>query len=264
MVNSDNAATQVGFWETVQRAGFWRRVLALFIDIIVVSLPLQILLIVLFAQTNGAVQGSFGINSTSCVSIGELPTGFEPPPPPGFNSIVECQTSLLGFDTSHSLRVAEVNQDGSVTTSIYRDYTLGADGRPNRAFTTDWIAILLLFAYLIFMDSRLGRTLGKRALNIRTIDIDAQASTGIPLRKAFLRQLAMLIGMIPMIIIASVMFFKYLAGADLTSLTNRSLFSLMIFGGLIEAVWLLWIVISVANKQDPIYDRLAGTAVVRT
>ena len=51
--------------ETVQpprpRAGFWRRLLAFIIDMAVVLIPLQIVVTILFAQTNGAIQGSFGV-----------------------------------------------------------------------------------------------------------------------------------------------------------------------------------------------------------
>jgi hypothetical protein len=49
-----------------RRAGFWRRVLAFVIDMAVVLIPLQVVVAVLFAQTNGAVQGSYGLVFNSC------------------------------------------------------------------------------------------------------------------------------------------------------------------------------------------------------
>jgi hypothetical protein len=37
------------------RAGFWRRAVAVFIDAAIILLPLQIVVAILFAQTNGLV-----------------------------------------------------------------------------------------------------------------------------------------------------------------------------------------------------------------
>ncbi|MBA8902163.1 RDD family protein [Phyllobacterium sp. P30BS-XVII] len=56
-----------------RRAGFWRRVWALFFDSVIVFLPLQILVIVLYAQTNGAIQGTFGFTTSICQDVSVLP-----------------------------------------------------------------------------------------------------------------------------------------------------------------------------------------------
>ncbi|PSH69733.1 hypothetical protein CU102_05520 [Phyllobacterium brassicacearum] len=255
MVDGADVAAHVRFWDAVNRAGFWRRVLAFLIDATIVLIPLQVLVAVLFAQTNGTVQGSFGFTTTYCVALGEIPANLEPAPPAGFNSAAECRISFIGFfDTARTLSVAKVTEDGSVTTSISTDYTLGTDGQPNQAFTTDWIALLLLLAYLVVMEYRFGRTFGKQMLGIRTIDTDDPAQTGIPLKKAFFRQLAMWIGATPALLLLS-----YLTVAPyLTS----GVVAAMILTWLIGMVWLIWIIVSVSKKQDPIYDRLVGTAVV--
>lgn len=266
MANGDDIAQQVGFWETVRRAGFWRRLLALTVDGLIVLVPLQVLVIVLFAQTSGAVQGSFGFNTTNCFSIEQLPDRLDPAPPVGFNSITECRTSFMGYDMARGLRVAKSTQDGSLTTSVFSDYTLGADGQPNQAFATDWIAILILFAYLILMEYRSGATVGKRLLGIRTIDVDSPSQGGIPFRKAFLRQLAMLIGLIPLALVLIVgLALIYFYDTDLANvLSGETLIVAMAIAGIIDVIWIVWIIISVTGKRDPIYDRMAGTAVIRT
>ncbi|MDR7221558.1 RDD family protein [Aminobacter aminovorans] len=99
-----------------RRAGFWRRVGALMIDSIIILLPLQILVAILFAQTNGAVQGNFGITLTICAPVEHLPEGLQPPPPADANSATECRSSLFGFETSRTLSVGTFVEQGNTTT----------------------------------------------------------------------------------------------------------------------------------------------------
>jgi uncharacterized RDD family membrane protein YckC len=272
---ADAAETQV----IIARAGFWRRLGALIVDLLVVTLPLQALVIVLFAQTNGVVQGTFGIVLKSCQPLAELPIGLDPPPPEGFNSIVDCRTSFFGLDMARVLVVSKVTQDGAVTTSIFQSYAIGADGHPTEAYSTDWIAILLFFAYLISMEHRSGATLGKRMLGIRTFDTAGKLTlgfrtfdaaflsrAGIPLRKAVLRQLAIVIGSGPLIaggiVAVAVMSF---GGVDPAAIFSSGVYvPYMILAAAINVVWFVWIAVSVSRKRDPIYDRLVGTAVLRT
>ncbi len=261
MANGEDVAARVGFWDTVRRAGFWRRVLALVIDGLVVTLPLQALVIVLFAQTGGAVQGKFGFTTTYCAAA-QLPDGLVPVPPADFTSVTECRVYSLGFETARYLLVAKESTSGTVKTATFQSYGLRADGRPANAFFVDWIAYLLLLGYLIAMEYRSGATIGKRILQIQTIDIDFPSRIGIPFRKALFRHLAMLIGLIPAVILGAVMLIRVLSGADLATIFTSPFVAILIATGLLEFAWIVWITISVASKRDPIYDRLVGTAVI--
>ena len=235
-------------------------------DMLVVSLPLQIIVIVLFAQTNGAIQGSFGIMGRTCAPIAQLPVSLDPSPPEGFNSIVECRISFLGFNMARTLTVSKVTQQGSVTTSVFESYSLGVDGRPMDAFSTDWIAILVFFAYLISMEYRSGATVGKRLVGIRTVDTSFPSRLGVPLRKAVLRPLAMQLGIVPIpggLIVAFLLAqFRGIDPAEI--LSSRVYLSFLAIAAAIYFAWIVWIIVSVSRKRDPIYDRLAHTAVLRT
>jgi uncharacterized RDD family membrane protein YckC len=245
------------------RAGFWRRFLALLIDMAVVLVPLQVLVAILFAQTNGTVQGSYGITYTRCAEA-VIPEGLvlQPPPPAGADSAMVCSVYFLGFETARTLTVSKTTQDGNVTTSVFQAYSLSADGFPrDDVFQTDWLAVLLLLAYLVTLECRTGITVGKRILGIRVFDTDDLDRIGLPLRKAILRQLAMWLGSAPMLLVA-------IAGALSSSEAGFANPGLFLTGigvtGIAGFAWLIWILVSVSNKRDPIYDRLVGTSVFRT
>ncbi|NGO49594.1 RDD family protein [Allomesorhizobium camelthorni] len=254
--------------ETVQeprrRAGFWRRAAAFLIDMAVVLVPLQDVLAVLFAQTNGAFQGSFGLKFTTCMPVEKLPDGLQPPPPVGYNRIVDCKTSLFGFDTARTLTVAKETQTGNTRSGVFQTYALGADGMPkDDVLYVNWIAVLALFAYLILLESRLGATLGKRCVSVKVIDTSDETRVGLPARKATTRQLSKLIGSVPAIVFGLILFSQVGGVEDLQTVLVAWWFNLASLGAwLIGAAWALWIIVSLVRKKDPVYDRLAGTAVV--
>ncbi|PSJ57199.1 RDD family protein [Kumtagia ephedrae] len=247
------------------RAGFWRRVLALIIDMAVVLIPLQLVVAILYANTNGSIQGNFGLTVTSCWPLTEIPAGLEPAPPEGFNGAAECRSSLLGFETGRALVVSKTTQNGSVTTSISQTYALDASGQPSGdVFDVTWIALLLLLAYLVVMETRFGRTVGKRVAAIRVVEAAYPDRSGIPAGKALLRQIAMWIGLAPGLI-ASIVMMSFFSAAELEPFFQSPYFvpGLIIFF-LIGLGWIVWIVVSLVRKRDPVYDRIAGTSVLRT
>lgn len=244
------------------RAGFWRRIGALLVDSMVVLLPLQILVAILFAQTNGAVQGNFGFVSTICAPLSSIPAGLQPPPPTDVNSVSECRSSLFGFETSRALTVGTVVQKDNVTSGRYMTYALDADGKPTTPFDVTWLALLVLLIYLIFLESRSGATVGKRLLGMRVIDPANPARVGIPLGKAVIRNLAMWIGAIPALLMMIMILF--LSTDPLGAMSGSGFWLAFTAAALIEIAWFIWIIVSVSKKRDPIYDRIAGTSVLRT
>lgn len=246
------------------RAGFWRRLGALLCDAALVLIPLQIIVAILFAQTNGAVQGNFGFQTTFCSSLDKVPDGLQPAPPEGYNSIQDCRLSLFGLATGRQLVVAKVTQTGNSRTAISRNYFLDANGSPKeRAFDVTWVAILSLLAYMVCMEWRSGETLGKRAAGIRVLDARNPEGRGIPLGRALLRQVAIYAGLLPLVIleIGTVIFVSDVAQLE-ALVASQSYILLMVVAGLFGLAWTVWIVVSLARKHDPIYDRLAKTAVV--
>jgi len=229
-----------------------------------VLIPLQVVVAVLFGVTNGQIQGSFGFKTTVCNSLDVLPEGLQPAPPEGFNSIEDCRSSLLGLVTERKLVVAKTTVEGHSKTSFFREYWLDADGRPiYGVFDVTWIAILALLAYMACMEWKTGGTFGKRATGIRVVDRENPGSIGVPFGRALLRQVATYGGLVPILMLGVGTVVLVRDPAQLEALmTSRSYLLLMIIAGVACAAWAIWIMVSLARRHDPIYDRLARTTVV--
>ncbi|MEJ6783505.1 RDD family protein [Aminobacter sp. Piv2-1] len=244
------------------RAGFWRRFAALMIDLLIVLVPLQIIVVILFAMSNGAIQGSFGLSSRICETATQAPAGLEPPPPADANTFTECRTGFFGLPTSRTLDAGIVKQEGNTTTGRFVTYSLDADGKPINAFHTDWITILAVVIYLIAMERRSGATVGKRTLGIRAVPTNAPGQVGLPLKQAVIRTAAQWIGMVPALFFALVVLF--FIEDPMAAMETSGYWRMFAIAAIIQLAWLLWIIISVSRKRDPIYDRIAGTSVLRT
>jgi uncharacterized RDD family membrane protein YckC len=246
------------------RAGFWRRASAAFIDMLIVAVPIQILVVPLFLLTNGAVQFHGGITYKNCanpVQISELPPGLNPPPPENSNFAFICRTSFFGWPTAQSLTVERRTKEGNVTKTIWRAYPLGADGKPRSAWSLDGWALVLLFAYLILSENRFGRTIGKKLIGIRVVDLLHPERTGVPLGKVIARHALIWAGIFPMLI---AFFVSYAAnGGNIEAMARGNVFTWVTLAAIFFVGWTLWIVVQVARKHDPVYDVVAGTAVLK-
>ena len=153
---------------------------------------------------------------------------------------------------------------------------------------------------MIVMETRSGQSIGSRVMRIRVADTAAPGEDGIPGRKAMVRYLAMLIGFVPLLV--GLVIYAAWGGPpegpmpgdglyqrvlELSSGTAYSegtrnnwnpavaTYPLGLLGLLRDGDWLsevanaamlVWIVVLIAQaamKRDPLYDRIAGTAVVR-
>ena len=245
--------------DSVPCVGFWRRLAAFIVDGFVVLVPLQLATVVLFSLTDAKVQGSL-LGTQQCEQVTHLPQGLDPPPFAGANWAAICKSSFFGFQTAHVLTVATVTQNGSTTKTISRSYTLDGEGRPNSAFVADWLAIVLLFAYVIPFETLRGATFGKSLVRIRTVVKKTPERIGLPLKTTLGREGAKLLGFIP-----GLMFpLMFLAGYGPDNPQWDEVFwplSLCVLA--VSFAWAAWIIADVVRKRDPIYDRLAGTAVLR-
>jgi uncharacterized RDD family membrane protein YckC len=278
------------------RAGLWRRAVALLIDSLVVSAVLQVIVAFLFAATSGRIQIGGDLTYTRCAIVGRLPEGLVPEPTAGTNVGRDCRVHFLFAQTA---RILEVGGGGEEEAS--RSYRLDRDGRPIEAVTLDWLALLALAVYLVAMEARYGATLGSRVMGIRVVDASASDKAGVPLRKALLRYAAMLIGLVPLLGVALIYFgLNGSLGEFVASLVSpgqrielvgahgphaihwRPLFVDYLAGlrdrlpdvpdavgwllDIVDALsigWLIFLAVEIARKRDPLYDRLAGTAVLR-
>ena len=70
-------------------------------------------------------------------------------------------------------------------------------GKPIHGTSIDGIVALAFLAYLVGMVWKTGRTLGARIVRVRVVDTAEPDASGVPLRKAIIRYLAMVIGTVP-------------------------------------------------------------------
>jgi hypothetical protein len=244
------------------RAGFWRRQLSLLIDIAVVSVPFQLIVAVLFVATTGLVQLSWGLTSTQCEMLKKVPDGLTPPPPAGSNFARSCNVYFFGVQTARGLIVGRATREGMITKTVSQEYMLDRDGHPVNGVSIDWIVILSLIIYLIVFETRTGVTLGNRAMRIRVIDAIAPSAWTVRLRRIVTRYVAMLIGLLPLL--AIVLFYAVWFGGDVDDTAAGSLFAWVQMAAIAAAFgWMVWQIVQVARKRDPVYDKIAGTAVVR-
>jgi hypothetical protein len=244
-----------------RRGGFWRRWLSAIVDIIIVMLPFQILAAILFNMTAGMIQMDNGF-FTVCSSSRDIPQVRFDPPPHDSNFSRTCHVSFFGVTTGAVLTVGRATREGSTTTTVTQGYMIDKDGKPIHGFAIDWIFWLALLAYLVIMTWKTGRSLGDRATKLRLVDTADPGAPGVPLRKAFVRYPAMIIGFVP---VFALLIWRYVAGggsADAMFTADTFRWAMVLL--LVAALWEIALIVQIARKTDPYYDRLAGTAVVRT
>lgn len=106
-----------------------------------------------------------------------------------------------------------------------------------------------------------GRTLGARIVAVRVIDAAAPGVSEVPIRKAIIRYLAMAIGFVPMFAVLIYQYAVNSGGAD--AVFTGNFFRWFTYAGVFGLLWVVALISQIATKKDPVYDRLAGTAVVR-
>lgn len=243
------------------RAGFWRRALSFVIDSIVVILPLQILAAALFATTGGAVQMEGGFFQ-ACEVGKDIPQSLNPPPPHDSNFMRVCRTSLFGATTGAVLTVGRITREGATTTTVSQGYMLDKNGTPIKGTSIDGIAELAMLAYLAGMVWKTGRTLGARAVGVRVADIENPHTPGVPLGKSIIRYLAIFIGAVPAF---AILIYRYMvAGGSADAMFTPAFFHRFTIAAIIGGLWTIMLIVQIARKTDPIYDKLARTAVLLT
>jgi uncharacterized RDD family membrane protein YckC len=241
------------------RAGFWRRWLATLIDILIVTLPFQALAAVLFAMTAGTVQMNNGLFRVCAPA--HIPSILTPAPPHDSNFAQGCRVSFFGAQIGATVTVGRFTREGNKTTTVSQTYMVDKNGNQIQGRSIDGIVALALLLYLIGMIWKTGRTLGDRAVAIKVIDTAKPDASTVALGKAIIRYPAMLIGAVPAFGLLTYQSFATSGSAD--AIFPANFFQWFAYAGVLGALWAIVLIIQIARKTDPVYDRLAGTAVVR-
>ena len=168
---------------------------------------------------------------------------------------------MFGAPTGIILTVGRTTRDGATTTSVSQNYMLDQDGKPINGTSIDWIASLAFLVYLVGIVWKSGKTVGARIVGVRVIDTANPNASDVPLRKVVVRYLAMAIGCVPLF--AALIYQYATTGGTADAVFTASVFSWVMYTGAVAVLWLVVLIVQVAMKRDPVYDRLAGTAVVR-
>jgi len=119
--------------------------------------------------------------------------------------------------------------------------------------------MMAFIAYLLATEARTGATLGDRAMRIRVVDAAVPAAPSVPLRKIVTRYLVASVGFLPMLAVA----LANLYGADFEEIAASNIFTWLGITGAAAFGWVIFLTVQIIRKRDPLYDRIAGTAVVR-
>jgi uncharacterized RDD family membrane protein YckC len=124
---------------------------------------------------------------------------------------------------------------------------------------------LLIFTYFVLLEAWSGATIGKKLVGIRTIQLSNPARRGLPVGTALWREFVKIVGFLPPLLLMAYGAMLIPEMADARSLdVHEGWFVITQLLQFIPLIWLAWIGISLVNHNDPVYDRAAGTAVVRT
>jgi hypothetical protein len=240
------------------RGGFWRRALAVFIDLIAISALLQVVALVLFPLTHGEVQFSGGpLYGLNCQKLASVPEGVSIPPEFDANSVNDCQQSLLGLPTARTLWVSRITKDGAVTKVAQIRHRLDAEGKPTPGLPLDIFVLPLLIALRFALD-RAGGSIGRRICRIR-LSNGSDGRTPPPTTSVSRRYAALALPLAPAWIWSA-----YAALFPGQELLGTTLYWLFWAGtGIPLLIAALLAADSIIRRRDAFYDRFAGTRVLR-
>ncbi len=236
------------------RAGFWRRFLAILIDLCLITLALAAIGLLLFAPTGGAIRVTNTlINSESC-SEAELPklNDLNLILPDNFRAsrATRCAGSVLGYVHDRSLVLSEVSQNGAVTYTRKVRIPTDSEWRPMHAFNLDDLTMPLLALYLILTQWRFGRTLGMRQLNVAVRSLSGERPTLWQVIKRVL------------VLFVPVGFGWAGAWLGLNHGFDGVRLAIVIVALLASITFVINIILAASRRRLPWHDRFAGTEVI--
>ena len=244
------------------RAGFWRRTFSFFLDYMIVFVPFQIAAVILFALTAGTVQFASGITTTICYKATSIPPDLKPPPPANPNAAEVCKASLFGAETARRLTVLHITKDGNTTYKISQSYSLDRNDKAIDAWSLDWPAYLVLFAYLFWAKLRKPGTLGDRATKISVVDDSLKTSLPPPAKQMAIRYAALLGPFL--VTTAIILTLAKLFGSSAEDMAKYHYLAVAVVIMAPALVYYLICTVQIVRKTDPFWDRWAMTAVMRS
>lgn len=245
------------------RAGFMRRLSALFIDVLLLLSIMTVIGVPMAKLSGGAVRvQSALVKSIDCKKLDTMPAGIDLPS--GFKptSIESCTTSSFGTPFNWTLVAQQVVEEDvkmggteyTVSKKLSYSYPLSPYGLPTDPFYLDEYSIALFALYFIVFEWLFGRTLGKRLLGMRVQSLGGER---VWLVQAIKR---------------SVMRFGWLAlvpiGSKLLESSPDQLVAILVGLAVVNLIAIVAILFNamraMGDGELPWHDRWAATEVVRT
>ena len=239
-----------------ERGRFWRRALALLIDIAVMAVILQLVAFVLFPMTGGRVQLMAGIGPT-CHWVTETPKGLSLPADYAGSGMTDCRYGFFGMSSARILWIPRLPQDGATASQSGIIRLLDAEGRIFHAPTLDDLLPLFLFALRFWLDLSRG-TPGRRICRVRLTGL-TDAHSPLPIGTAARRYAAQAVPLLPLVIWSALQ--RVLTGeqADI----SLSVSVLLMLPGISLLIAVPIAVYAIVCRKDAWYDRWAMTSVRR-
>jgi uncharacterized RDD family membrane protein YckC len=242
-----------------ERGGFWRRVLALLIDAMLISLLVGIIGVPLYGPTGGAIRvSSTFVNDTTCTATSpnrpgvRLPMDFTP------TGAGICVRRFFGLEHDRTLIIQQITKSGAVTYSRVISLPVDAEGRVVKPFYLDNLTLVLIAIYLFLLEWLIGTTIGKRILGLRVRSLDGARIT---LSQSAIRTLSRMIALAPIFVFTLGM--VMLEPTRATTLLSDNLITITV----VTIGWILAFfvnfAVTVRRGNLPWYDQWAGTEVVR-
>ncbi|MGJ5040806.1 MULTISPECIES: RDD family protein [unclassified Bradyrhizobium] len=249
---AERLATDQDLSSTSKRAGVWRRLGALLIDMVAIAAILQVCALVLFPLSHGRVQFADGIYAISCRKLDAIPSGVAVPADLKPNRIVDCTNSVFGLPSARMVRVAQVTRDGPFTKEVHVDSMLDAEGTPVKGLSLGIFLLPLLLVLRAIFDTAAG-TPGRRICRIRLASADCSAVTNAAAGRRYGLLLLVVSPALIWSVVVSFLDIAALPASLLIGVTLASYCPLLIVG---LAAWR-----QVYMRRDSWYDQFATTAV---
>lgn len=229
-----------------RRGGIWRRFLALAVDYFVVMIPLYVLVAGLVLVADGGVKDHLvEICKSGKVDGGLLPERRQ-----------VCKSYNFDFPVAdwavEKAKMAQFEKSETDSIKVGSEETFRLT-----ALDQGLLQLPALAIYLLVMEMAFGRSVGKRALMLVVYDKDLWQRRGLPLQKAFRRQLIKFLGAFPFVLTGAWSAFQTWGSVA----TPAPSYSWLEIVTTLALVWPAWIGISIASGHEPIHDRIAGTTV---
>ena len=156
-------------------AGFWRRALALFIDLIVIAVIVEVVAILAYGPSGGRVQTSGVLSHEDCRTA-SLSAGIEVPAWFQENYAGECLLSIFGYRMGHVIVVGRHTVHDAVETDVSVTFQVDDQGRVVRWPSLDLLVFPGVILLRLLLDRRTGG-LGRRMVGIRVMRT-GEAKTG--------------------------------------------------------------------------------------